>query len=217
MVAAILLVAGGLNALQTATIVSALPFAVIMLLLALGILRGMMADLRGRDLMREYHHAPGMVAAGAGAWRRRLSLILRPPREEDVERFIDEQVVPAWRLAVRELERRGISAEIQDREGRGKALVVPGGEARDFVYGVQAVTRRSPGLLVRTVNGSKGGPQIWMAVTYFADGRQGYNIMGFATEQIIADMLDQYEIYTQLVESPETGLYITSPENPAEI
>src|SRR5699024_7176600 len=55
LVAAVLLVAGGLNALQTATIAAALPFALIVLVLCLGIFRGMSADLEGREALRAYH------------------------------------------------------------------------------------------------------------------------------------------------------------------
>jgi choline/glycine/proline betaine transport protein len=45
--AALLLLAGGLGALQAATLVAALPFTIIMILLAFGLVRQMNADRSG--------------------------------------------------------------------------------------------------------------------------------------------------------------------------
>lgn len=214
-IAAILLIAGGLNALQTATIATALPFAVIILVLCLGLFKGMSADLSGRETVQEYHQAPGLTGAGPAIWRRRLALVLRPPRKEAVERYVAETVIPAWEAAVTELERHNINARIEDRDGQGRALVVPIEGARDFVYGVHVVGRRSPGVSLRAVDAARR-TETWMAKTFFADGRKGYNIMGFDREQLIEDMLGQYEAYVQLIDSTEANLYITSPEEKTE-
>lgn len=214
-IAAILLLAGGLNALQTATIAAALPFALIILILCLGLFKGMAADLSGRETVEAYHQAPGMVGAGPATWRRRLALVLRPPRKETVERYVAGTVIPAWETAVRELARNGVEARIEERDGQGNALVVATEGARDFVYGVHVVGQQSPGVVLRAVDAGVRS-RTWLAKTFFADGRKGYNIMGFSREQLIEDMLGQYEAYVQLIDSTAANLYITSPEEKTE-
>src|SRR5690606_38886263 len=59
-VAAILLLAGGLSALQTASIAAALPFSIVMVLMAIGLLRA----LRHEDLGAAYAAANGHRVKG---------------------------------------------------------------------------------------------------------------------------------------------------------
>ena len=57
--AALLLVAGGLGALQAATLLAALPFCFIMLMLAFGLIRQTNADLAGVALAEDGAASPG--------------------------------------------------------------------------------------------------------------------------------------------------------------
>jgi len=63
-VAAVLLVTGGLSALQTAAIITALPFSVLMILICAGLTRGLRAELGTRDpftrLMRRIQRVAGV-------------------------------------------------------------------------------------------------------------------------------------------------------------
>lgn len=36
--------------------------------------------------------------------------------------------------------------------------------------------------------------------------------MGYGQQQVITDILDQYEIYRRIARAPQTSLFITSPE-----
>ena len=76
-VAAVLLVAGGLEALQTAAIASALPFAAIMIFICYGLLRALQMESEGSaiDLSADAHAAP-TAAEGLG-WQQRLASITR--------------------------------------------------------------------------------------------------------------------------------------------
>jgi choline/glycine/proline betaine transport protein len=85
-VASLLLLAGGLAALQTATIASALPFTVVMLALCFGLFRGLSADVAR-------HQVAARVTAAQPtfdpSWQKRLSRILHQPTRREVERFLE--------------------------------------------------------------------------------------------------------------------------------
>lgn len=76
-VAAVLLVAGGLEALQTGAIASALPFAAILIVICYGLLRALQMESEGSaiDLSADAHAAP-TAAEGLG-WQQRLASITR--------------------------------------------------------------------------------------------------------------------------------------------
>ena len=54
------------------------------------------------------------------------------------------------------------------------------------------------------------------ARTFFSDGSQGYDLMGMTRDQIISDVLVQFERYLQLVRLPETALLVGAPEHAPE-
>ena len=54
------------------------------------------------------------------------------------------------------------------------------------------------------------------ARTFFSDGSQGYDLMGMTQDQIIADVLVQFERYLQLVQLPATALLVGAPEHEPE-
>ena len=211
-VASILLVAGGLTALQTATIASALPFSVVIILLCFGLWRGLSADRAGRVLMGQQREGARLVAAGTVPWTRRLRAMIRPPQHEQVQRFITETATPALRDVASEFTGRGVNAEIREEDG-SVSLVVPSERVRDFAYGVEITSAPKPAFILRSVDTKPASQRrVWMASTRFADGRRGYNVTGYTREQLINDALDQYEMYRQVVRSPETQLYVTSPD-----
>jgi choline/glycine/proline betaine transport protein len=211
--AAILLVAGGLAALQTATIVAALPFAVVILLLCAGLARGMAADVAGREVMERHHTVPRIGADTPRAWFQRLGVLLRPPGATQVERFVTEVAEPALGEVASEFERRGVEAELAAEDGR-VSLTVPIEAARDFVYGVEHASRPGFGLMLRDVTGAHADHhRLHMALTFFSDGRRGYDIMGYTRDQVVADTLDQFDLYRTVVASPESSLYVAAPEN----
>lgn len=207
--AAILLLAGGLSALQTATIAAALPFAVVILLLCWGLLKGMAADIAGREAMRAQVSTPSAVAAH---WRHRIGLLLHTPRHEDVERFLAQIVTPALEAVAAEFTTRGVDAHVNTEDDR-RSLVVPTKGIRDFVYGIETASHALAGFGLRDVSGPDADrPRAYEARTFFSDGGRGYNIMGLSREEIIADILNQFEAYRALVGSPLSSLYATSPD-----
>ena len=208
-VAASLLLAGGLGALQSATVASALPFTFVMLALVWALLAGMRADLAQQEAQADRAHIPSAQPAAGLTWQRRLALILHAPTEAEVDRFIATQVRPALDQVARELSARGRPAQVADEDGGAIALRSPAEGVRDFIYGVSRSAQPMATFLL-----DAGKPEYrYEARTYFSSGGRGYDIMGMDRDQIITDVLVQFERYLALVRSPATQLLHGAPEH----
>lgn len=205
-VAAVLLLAGGLAALQTATITSALPFAVVMLILCFGLFRGMNADLARRRVAAAT--AVALPTTGL-SWQRRLGFILHTPTKADAERFLKETAEPALAAVARELTARG-RASLIERDDEAVSLMVPAETVRNFIYGIRIAKRRLPAFsaLDATVAEAR-----YEARTFFSDGSRGYDVLGLSQDQLIHDVLVQFECYQAQVQSAASALYAAAPEH----
>ncbi len=210
-VAAVLLLAGGLGALQSATIASALPFTLVILALLWSLLTGMRADLAQQMRHVEGVNAPAQPAAGV-TWQRRLALILKAPSKREVETFIAGQVRPALEQVAQELTNRGRTASVEETEDGSIALRAPAEGVRDFVYGVSLASH--PVAVLSHLAAGKP-EQRYEARTYFSSGTRGYDVMGLGRDQLIADILVQFERYLQLVKAPDVQLLHAAPEHVA--
>ena len=210
LVAAILLVAGGLGALQSATVASALPFTFVMLALVWSLFVGMQADLAQQQAPAGVHHPASAQPAVGDTWQRRLALMLHSPSQTEVRQYIAAQVRPALEQVAKELNTRDRAANVVEEEGGGIALRCPAEGARDFVYGVGLSQQR----LATFTPIRAGQPDYrYEARTYFSSGTRGYDIMGMSRDQLIADILAQFERYLLQVKSPESQLLHAAPEH----
>lgn len=212
-VAGVLLVAGGLGALQSATIATALPFTFIMLVLIWGLAKGMRADVAQYQMGRSLTARRAEPATGP-SWERRLAMMLDAPTQAEAEAHIARTVVPALREVAAELQRRGLEASVASGDGAEAAVLkVPSSNSRDFVYGVQPASRAVAAFTMPEAT----DPELrYEARTFFSDGSQGYDLMGMTRDQIISDVLVQFERYLQLVRLPETALLVGAPEHEPE-
>jgi len=198
-----LMLAGGLKALQALTLIAALPVAAIMAVLCVGLWRGMQADLRNAT----QDWAPATSFWNGQHWRKRLELIVRQPSALDIQGFLQKTVLPAMREVAAEMERQGVPAQVHDdsadgqgAEASGVRLVIPIAELRDFVYGVRPVKRKLPGFILTEVTDEEENARrhVVEPMTFFADGREGYDVQYLRHEELIADILRNYERYLSL-------------------
>lgn len=211
LIATVLLIAGGLAALQSATIATALPFSLIMLALIWALAVGMRADVAQRQVAGGAGTPQAQPAAGV-TWQRRLGLILNAPSEKEVNNHIVNVVAPALETVAEELERRGRPATVAfGDDAHTVSLTVPATDLRDFVYGVQPTSHRLPAF--SALEAAQGDLR-YEARTFFSDGSRGYDVMAMSREQIISDVLGQFDRYLQLIQSPEASLVIAAPEHP---
>ena len=211
--AGVLLYAGGLSALQSMTLIAALPFAAIMLMLCVSLWLGLRADV----LHAERVLSPATNFWSGKHWRYRLDVLLQKRRRDDVLRFMQEVAYEALREVSAELQRRGLECRVDWLDENRMALVVPQPAHRDFVYGVELQGRHEVVFnLLATVHQKPGASEddaVCAAVTFFADGRAGYDIRYMTRDEVIADVLRQFERYLDLSQQAATELLTGAPEH----
>lgn len=201
-VAIALLRSGGMNVLQTMTLIAALPFAFLMILMAFSLWKGLDSD-------QKYFAAkvtPTSSYWTGARWKERLSTMLNQSQEHDVHSFLKYTALPAMReLSMEMSQGYGLSAEVNtaltDTEP-SLELVIKKSTVRDFVYAIKSVRYEIAEQLVQ----ESKLPHIrrntsYAPVTYFSDGRTGYDVQYMTREELIADILKNYERYLSLMEN----------------
>ncbi|MEC5384355.1 BCCT family transporter [Uliginosibacterium sp. H3] len=206
--AAVLLATGGQSALMTMALVAALPFSLIMVLLIFSLCRGLAADKRHSQRML----APATRFWSGQHWRERLENILQQPTESEVRSFIATTVRPALDEVALAMRQKSVSAEVRQEADGAILLVIPQPNLRDFIYGVRPRARQLPAFALNEVQlPASERHHTWEAMSFFADGRGGYAIDYLRSEEIIADVLGQYERYLSLSHGLQTHLLNTAP------
>lgn len=194
LVATVLLVAGGLKALQSMTVASALPFAVIILLSAIGMWRALVIEGHheaSKKQALQAHRQPAPITPGL--WQKRLSELVSFPSLADVTLFMDSTVYKAMRRVQRALVDQGWDAQvINDPDNARVYLEVVKDELVDFVYEIRVVSYETPAYAVET---EQGDNQYGRAEVFLRSGGQSYDIYGYEQQSIIGDILDQFEKY----------------------
>jgi len=194
-----LLHSGGLGALQTLTLIAAFPFSIIMLLMCYCLWRAMYVDV----IFHEYDFAHGSSSWNGTYWKNRLKRVVTFPEGKDILKFIERDVFPAFEEIQNELDKNGIRAEI--RKGRKSSrpyieLVIPYDKFKNFIYGVFAEPQNIPNDLVHEKNVPSPETDItYIPLTYFNDGRTGHDIQYMRKEEIISDIIREYERYIGVV------------------
>ena len=125
--------AGGLESLQAATIASALPFTIVMILMCWGLLKAMHLDATKRSILREARILPGT----SEDWRARLRLLAHNPLKIEVTGFIEQRVIPALEEVAAELRKQDLPVQVSKGEDGRAWLQVGHGEEMDFFYSVR--------------------------------------------------------------------------------
>ena len=191
--AMVLLLAGGLPALQTAAIASALPFSLAILAAIWGFMRALSVDHAKRQSLLA---GPGPSGGpGSSDWRQRLENLLRYPEDNEVQTFIRGIVRPALQEFAAELREHGLEARVLGSAAEGSvSLQVLHGEEIDFQY---LVNSREHPLPDSALGGDSAGNDhdgaYHRAEVHLNEGSQDYDIMGWTREHVLHDVLEQYE------------------------
>ncbi|MDY0268528.1 BCCT family transporter [Trichloromonas sp.] len=197
-VASTLLLAGGLKALQAMAITTALPFAVIMLLAALGMWRALVieghTEVSLQSHMRRTRHGLG---GDKSSWKARLAGLVRFPDRAEVTTFITNQVMGSMKHVQEELARQGWQAEVTyDEENVRAYLEVSRKERVDFLYDIRLCEYLVPDFAYPELPPDESrSPHYYRAEVFLRRGGQSYNIYGYDGTQIIDDILSQFEKY----------------------
>ncbi|MGH3681416.1 MAG: choline BCCT transporter BetT [Natronosporangium sp.] len=195
-----MLLVGGVPTLQNATIIMGLPFSFVMFLVMLGLYRALRQESIREDSFRTSLTAwlSGRTAEGRGhplPWRHRLARAMSYPGRRAAAGFLDGVCRPAMTEVAGELRAQGAHATVTEADsgvpGLGYlALVVELGERDRFEYQVWPVEAPTPAFLLRAQRPSDRYYRMEVHLTW---GSQGYNLMGYSQDQVIGDILDQYE------------------------
>lgn len=194
-VAAALLLAGGLSALQTMTIASALPFSLIMLVAALGMWRALVIEGHHHTSLQTEVQSRLSGTSGHGLWRRRLLGLVTFPDRAEVEEFIATTVRKAMQRVQRELTKQGWIAEVHmdDVNARIYLEVIKEGQV-DFTYEIRILEHALPDYAYPEMVHDDGQENTYCrAEVFLRRGGQSYDIFGFDQQDIITDILDQFE------------------------
>lgn len=201
----VLIRVGGLQSLQTMTLISALPFGAIMFILCLCLLYALRTD----ELYNSAHLPYGSRSWGGEHWKLRLKQIITFHKKSDIKRFFNEKVELAFEELKDEFELYGIQAEILKGK-RGPLSVelnIPHVQIRNFRYGVTAEKQQLSDYLIDEENTPdvENGMQ-YIPTTYYTDGRTGNDIQYLSKEEIIADVLREYDRYINIISDERNAM-----------
>ena len=190
-VALVMLLAGGLRALQTITIATALPFSVMLLVSAYGLLKALAVDATKKASLEKTTLTP-KVGHKPIPWQNRLATLVSFPRRTHVNRFIQGVALPAMQSVASELSKQGVASTIElDAQKQIPSLVVLHGNEVDFFYRVTPRSYLQPSFMLSDEDEEER--KYFRAEVFLREGGQGYDIMGWTSEQVIGDIIDQYE------------------------
>lgn len=189
LIAAVLLTAGGLQALQTAALASALPFTVVMLLICYGLLRALQTESKGApiDLSDTTETAPAVDMS----WQQRLANITAFYDKPEIEAFLGNVARPALDAVATQFRERGLVPELLEHEARVE-LNVPHGDRGHFRYAIRARSFRAPSFAWAENEGLDADSRHYRALATGVEGEQQHDVTGYTRDQLIDDLLNHY-------------------------
>ncbi|WDD98624.1 BCCT family transporter [Thalassomonas actiniarum] len=184
-VAAVLSLAGGLDALQTMTIASALPFSIVLLMACFGLIKALQIESAKRESL-QINVVPSNYYDKAEDWREKLDNIVSTPDKKNADFFINKTVKKAFAKLKEQFETNNISAEVSVTE-TGLAFKVFHGDEHDFIYGVHKKKLAQPDFTL------EDSDSYYRAEVHLLEGGQDYDIMGWSEIAVINDVIEQYQ------------------------
>ncbi|HAZ7707394.1 TPA: hypothetical protein J8K72_004398 [Citrobacter koseri] len=208
-----MLMTNGISALQNTTVIMGLPFSFVIFF----IMAGLYKSLKVEDYRRESasrHTAPRpMGVQDRLSWKKRLSRLMNYPGTRYTREMMEKVCFPAMEEVAHELQLRGASVELksmppQEGENLGHLdLRVHMGDERNFIYQIWPQQYAIPGFTYRARSGKSS---YYRLETFLLEGSQGNDLMDYSKEQVITDILDQYERHLNFIhldrEAPGNGV-----------
>ena len=199
-VAAALLIAGGLTALQTAAIVSALPFAIIILASIFGMWRALRIEgHRNESLANDNHLPPHLLKLDA--WRDRIDYMTQQPTREKVLGYIKGTVLSSMQEVAEKFSETGWLPEVNYDELNERVVLElrSGGDNVEFWYEVRLSENELPDYYTEDMAKKLPQEHHYRAEVYLRRGGQTYDLYGYQSASVINDIIDQFEKYLHFV------------------
>lgn len=180
-VAMLLLLAGGLGALQAATLVAALPFCFIMILLAFALVRQANADATG-----------DIIPSDTAPISERLKRLIAPASHRDIMHQIARSGLPALQSVRDAMIEEGLADSAIEEEDGAASLSIGSEDGHRFVYRLAPRSRPAPVFTAMDAPEGRRTLQWWLAAQTDGAGKPR-DLTGFTQDQIASDLLEQLE------------------------
>lgn len=192
-----LLMAGGLDALQSAVVIMGLPFAFVLFLMMLGLykalkLEGLKEDSHRGSMLGQLSGRTDSGKNAALNWQQRIHRSVSFPTLSQARHFLEEVARPAMEEFKKVLEEQEYKVNLEQLDGDDEHLslgVSLGGE-QDFTYEIWPTRHKMPSFSIRVTRAEE---YYYRLEVHLSEGGQGYDLYGYTREQVIANILDQYE------------------------
>ncbi|MDX2372902.1 BCCT family transporter [Psychrobacter sp. PP-21] len=204
-VAAVLLIAGGLTALQTAAIVSALPFAIIILISMFGMWRALRIEGHRNQSLGQNNKLPPHLLKPS-AWRERIDYMTDKPTRDKVLSYIKEVIMPSMMEVSSKFAETGWTTEVNyDAVNNRAVLELQRGDDVEFWYEVRLSEHDAPDYYTEGTADTLPQEHHHRAEVYLRRGGQTYDLYGYQSESVINDIIDQFEKYLHFLNvSPDS-------------
>jgi choline/glycine/proline betaine transport protein len=198
-----LLLAGGLEAVQAAAVVAALPLCMLMLLMCYGILKGLRDEVT-LQASRQLPIAPLIGGQGGLSLRQRLNSIVSHPGKSQAMAFLEDTVRGAFSTVTNALRERQIASETIALDDGMQLIIRHGDDIEDFTYAVRLVSQPIPAFALTDGARREGEKRRFFRTEVFLNkGGRGYDIYGYHADQVVADVINHYDRFRHYLYSKD--------------
>jgi len=141
--------------------------------------------------------------SGRSLWRERLHSLVNFPLREEVLEFMDTTVRKAMMRVERELAKQGWQAVVMSDEEHDRIyLEVIKDEQVDFIYEIRLLEHLLPDFAYPEMSRNEEEERhYYRAEVFLRRGGQSYDVYGYDQQDIITDILDQFEKHLHFLHS----------------
>ena len=206
-----LLNVGGLKALQSMTLITALPFSIIIILFIVSLMKGLVIDQKYYDR----NFSASTVPWSGEFWKERLKNIVSFKNNSSVDHFIQVKAKEAFTDLQQEFAANGIEAKINEYENPVRIEIeIHQGVVNNFIYGIENKIKTVSEYMINEENlPDLDNNKTYYPRSYFGDGREGYDVQYFTKNELISDVLKHYERFLEIVSEERNEMFISSNAN----
>lgn len=207
----LLLNVGGLKALQSMTLITALPFSIIILFFIVSLMKALIIDQKYYD--RDF--SASAIPWSGEFWKERLKRIVSFKDNSSVDHFIETTVKEGFLELQKEFAENGIEVKMNYGKNPTKIEIeIHHGLVNNFIYGIKNQKKT----VSEYVMNEENLPDLDNSTThypksYFGDGREGYDVQYFTKNELISDILKHYERFLEIISEEKNEMFISSNAN----
>ena len=188
-----LLMVGGLSALQSAVVITAVPFSIVLIFMMIGMYKALMIEDRKENVRQDN----SCVYEGVD-WHERLDHVLDFAQSGSSEATLKRSIRPALNQLAEELNRRGQVSSVteetlEDEPLPRVTLEVEFEDASNFVYQVRAVRQQTPSFI-------DANDDFYLRLeVHLSEGGSGQELNGLSRAQVLDEVVTAYQQHLAFV------------------